>query len=203
MQVVEVTGVGNVEFPDDMSHEDIIHAIEKDILSPKEKGSEFGNTARSTTAHMANAFLGQPLEDIGNAVGSEGLAGYGKRVREQAEQVQKENPSSIGSVKDIGEHPVDALGAAAGNVLPQLPVSLASSWAGAEAGAAIGSVVPGVGTAIGAGVGALGGGVMDIVAAQKAKEAKWDNYTQGLQQEALQAMLEIINKKATLEKLVN
>jgi hypothetical protein len=157
MQVVEVTGVGNVEFPDDMSHEEIIQVIEKDILPPKEKGSEFGNTARSTTAHMANAFLGQPLEDIGNAVGSEGISGYGKRVREQAEQVQKENPSSISSVKDIGEHPIDALEAAAGNVLPQLPVSLASSWAGAEAGAAIGSVVPGAGTAIGAVIGgALG-----------------------------------------------
>lgn len=157
MQVVEVTGVGNVEFPDDMSHEEIIHAIETDILPPKEKGSEFGNTARSTTAHMANAFLGQPLEDIGNAVGSEGISEYGKRVREQAEQVQKENPSSISSVKDIGEHPINAVEAAAGNVLPQLPVSLASSWAGAEAGAALGSVVPGAGTAIGAVIGgALG-----------------------------------------------
>lgn len=157
MQVVEVTGVGNVEFPDDMSHEEIIHAIETDILPPKEKGSEFGNTARSTTAHMANAFLGQPLEDIGNAVGSEGISEYGKRVREQAEQVQKENPSSISSVKDIGEHPINAIEAAAGNVLPQLPVSLASSWAGAEAGAALGSVVPGAGTAIGAVIGgALG-----------------------------------------------
>ena len=40
MQVVEVTGMGNVEFPDDMSHEDIIHAIEKDILPPPQTQEE-------------------------------------------------------------------------------------------------------------------------------------------------------------------
>ena len=123
----------------------------------QEDSSEFGNTARSTGAHMVNAFLGQPVEDIGTAIGSENVAEFGKSVRERAQQIQKENPSSIGSLKDIGEHPVDTLEAAAGNVLPQLPVSLASSWAGAEAGAALGSVVPGAGTAIGAVIGgALG-----------------------------------------------
>lgn len=54
-------------------------------------------------------------------------------------------------------------------------------------GASVGSAFGPLGTAVGAGLGALGGGVMDIIGAQKAKEAKWDNYTQGIQQEALQA----------------
>lgn len=156
MPIYEIKGQ-RFEADRELSISDLEHLSSQITESPKEDSSEFGNTARSTGAHMVNAFLGQPIEDIGAAVGSEKVAEFGKGVRERAEQIQKENPSSIGSLKDIGEHPIDAAEAAAGNVLPQLPVSLASSWAGAEAGAALGSVVPGAGTAIGAVIGgALG-----------------------------------------------
>ena len=157
MPIYEIEGQ-RFESAKELSVDDLEHlAIQAKTYPKQEDSSEFSKTATSTGAHMVNSYLGQPLEDIGSAIGSKKVAEFGKGIRERAEQIQKENPSSIGSVKDIGEHPVDALEAAAGNVLPQLPVSLASSWAGAEAGAAIGSVVPGAGTAIGAVIGgALG-----------------------------------------------
>ena len=147
----------DVDTPEGATGEQALEYFKSQWQPPQEDSSEFSNNAISTGAHMVNAFLGQPIEDIGTAIGSENVAEFGKGVRERAQQIQKENPSSIGSLKDIGEHPVDALEAAAGNALPQLPVSLASSWAGAEVGAALGSVVPGAGTAIGAVIGgALG-----------------------------------------------
>ena len=157
MPIYEIEGQ-RFESAKELSVDDLEHlAIQAKTYPKQEDSSEFSKTATSTGAHMVNSYLGQPLEDIGSAIGSEKVAEFGKGVRERAEQIQKENRSSIGSVKDIGEHPIDALEAAAGNVLPQLPVSLASSWVGAEAGAAIGSVVPGAGTAIGAVIGgALG-----------------------------------------------
>ena len=136
MPIYEIDGQ-RFESAKELSVDDLEHlAIQAKAYPKQEDSSEFSKTATSTGAHMVNSYLGQPLEDIGSAIGSKKVAEFGKSVRERAEQIQKENPSSIGSVKDIGEHPVDALEAAAGNVLPQLPVSLASSWAGAEAGAA-------------------------------------------------------------------
>ena len=157
MPIYEIEGQ-RFESDKELSVDDLEHLAAQVKPYPKqEDSSEFSKTATSTGAHMVNAFLGQPIEDIGTAIGSEKVSEFGKGVRERAEQIQKENPSSISSVKDIGEHPINAVEAAAGNVLPQLPVSLASSWAGAEAGAALGSVVPGAGTAIGAVIGgALG-----------------------------------------------
>jgi len=110
-------------------------------------------TAKSTAASMANAFAGQPLEDIGETIGSESLQNVGKGVREYAEGVQKENPSQIGSLSDIVDKPLTAVETALGNVVPQIPVSLAGGYAGAKAGAAL--PLPPQGKAVAAGLGGI------------------------------------------------
>jgi hypothetical protein len=117
----------------------------------------FVATAKSTAAGMANAFAGQPIEDIGEAIGSETLQKAGKGVREYAENIQRENPSQIGSLSDILEKPGTAVQTALGNIAPQLPVSLAGALGGARTGAAVGGIFGPVGAGIGAGIGGIGG----------------------------------------------
>jgi hypothetical protein len=53
-------------------------------------------------------------------------------------------------------------------------------------GSQLGSAFGPIGTGVGLGVGALAGGAMDILGLQKAKEEEWNNYTNSIQQEALQ-----------------
>ena len=113
----------------------------------------FVSTAKSTAASMANAFAGQPLEDIGETIGSETLQKAGKGVREFAEGVQKENPSQIGSLSDIVDKPLTAVETALGNVAPQIPVSLASGYAGAKLGGSLPLPLPA--KAVAAGVGGI------------------------------------------------
>ncbi|MCX7074846.1 MAG: J domain-containing protein [Methylococcales bacterium] len=72
MQVVEVTGMGNVEFPDDMSHEDIIHAIEKDILPPPQTQEELpdrslADYAKDIATTGAKAVIGVDQVAVGIA----------------------------------------------------------------------------------------------------------------------------------------
>src|SRR5574343_1515320 len=113
----------------------------------------FVSTAKSTAASMANAFAGQPLEDIGETIGSETLQKAGKGVREFAESVQKENPSQIGALSDIVDKPITAVETALGNVAPQIPVSLASGYAGAKLGGSLPLPLPA--KAVAAGVGGI------------------------------------------------
>ncbi len=111
--------------------------------------SPFTSTLKSTGASLLNSFAGQPIEDIGNAVGSKELANVGSGIRRYAEGVQHDNPSTINSLSDVVEHPVDAVKTALGNVLPQIPVSMAGAYAGAELGALTSPVTGPVGPIVG------------------------------------------------------
>lgn len=99
------------------------------------KQNPFVSTVKSTTAGIANALAGQPLEDIGEAVGSKTLQEAGRSVRERMEGVQQENPSEIGSLEDIVKKPGAAVQTALGNLAPQIPLSMGGAYAGAKAGA--------------------------------------------------------------------
>lgn len=107
---------------------------------PLPERTPFQSMLKSTTAGMANAFAGQPLEDIGQAIGSKGLQGFGQNVRQKAEAVQQANPSAINSLSDAAAHPWDTVKTAVGNVLPQIPVSLASAATGARLGGMVGGL---------------------------------------------------------------
>jgi hypothetical protein len=119
------------------------------------ESSPFTSTVKSTSAGILNSLAGQPVEDIGKLTGSEGLQNFGKGVREYAEGVQKANPSQINSLGDIVDKPVTAVKTALGNLVPQVPLSMAGAYAGAKAGAALplpANLKP-IAGAIGAGVG--------------------------------------------------
>jgi hypothetical protein len=117
--------------------------------------SPFTSTVKYTSAGILNSLAGQPVEDIGKLTGSEGLQNFGKGVREYAEGVQKANPSQINSLGDIVDKPVTAVKTALGNLVPQVPLSMAGAYAGAKAGAALplpANLKP-IASAIGAGAG--------------------------------------------------
>lgn len=105
-----------------------------DISEPE---GSFTPTVKSTAAGILNAFAGQPIEDIGRGIGVEGVEKAGKSVREFTEQVQRDNPSQINTLSEAAAHPWETVKTALGNVVPQLPVSLAGAYAGAKAGAAL------------------------------------------------------------------
>jgi len=90
MPSVNVTGVGAVNFPDDMSREDIIKAIERDILpkySKVEKPSEDSSDAlRGFTNYgpqLKESYGGAKVL-VGKALGSEELMKSGLATMEEA-----------------------------------------------------------------------------------------------------------------------
>ena len=90
MQVVEVTGVGNVEFPDDMSHEDIIHAIETDILPPPQAQEE-----------LPSRTVGDVVKDTG-IIGARGVVSAAQGVEGLADLLP-----GVNATKYLSEHGVD------------------------------------------------------------------------------------------------
>jgi hypothetical protein len=133
---------------------DTFKANKQAAPEPKES-SPFTDTLKSTGAHILSSVAGQPVEDVGKLTGLEGVEKAGRGVREFAEEVQRDHPSSIQSLGDIVERPWDAVKEAAGNVLPQIPVSLAGASAGAKLGASL--PLPPQGKAAAAGIGGLAG----------------------------------------------
>jgi hypothetical protein len=124
-------------------------------VTSESDSSPFTSTAKATGAHILNSLAGQPIEDIGQLTGSEGLQSFGQGVREYAEGVQQANPSQINTLGDIIDKPGTAIKTALGNLVPQIPLSMGGAYAGAKAGAAL--PVPArfkpITGAIGAGVG--------------------------------------------------
>jgi hypothetical protein len=124
-------------------------------LSGQQNASPFTSTVKSTSAGILNSLAGQPVEDIGKLTGSEGLQSFGEGVREYSEGVQKANPSQINSLGDIVDKPGTAIKTALGNLVPQVPLSMAGAYAGAKTGASLplpANLKP-IAGAVGAGVG--------------------------------------------------
>jgi Histidine kinase-, DNA gyrase B-, and HSP90-like ATPase len=158
--IVEIPGYGRVQFPDEMSQEEITDAIKNKILkqnAPAQKelgpfgrmGREFMHTIQSGY-ESAKAGIESTLEpDL------EKKADIFKKLQEQQEERERKEPSSLDFDK-ISKAYEQGIIPAAKEVLYQTPGAIgagAASMIGAPVGAAIGSVVPGVGTAFGAAAG--------------------------------------------------
>lgn len=156
MPSINVQGVGTVNFPDNMSHADIIKAIEKDILPkqgkpevPSEDSSDLVRGFTSYGPQLKQTFGGAKVL-VGKAFGSEALMKSGIESMEEAKQAlrAKSKPTDSFSEalnKGMGAVLTDWLpyqmGSGAANLLESVAVM--------GAGAAVGSVVPGYGTAVG------------------------------------------------------
>jgi hypothetical protein len=76
MPVVRIQGVGNVRFPDSMSDDEINHAIETDILSPRAMIA-MRDQGGTTPTSRGNPVSGQPDIGVGDVAGAmaKGVAG--------------------------------------------------------------------------------------------------------------------------------
>ena len=89
MQTIKVPGLGDIKFPDSMSHDDIIDAIENDII-PQQKEREAKQTA---TAALKSGFIGGKgaLErGIGTVLESAGAKGYAQSWLKDAAEAEKQ-----------------------------------------------------------------------------------------------------------------
>jgi len=158
MPSINVQGVGTVNFPDNMSHADIVKAIEKDILpkygKPAEpEGSDFVRGFENYLPQTKESY-GAAKVLAGKAIGSDALMKSGLNTMEEAKQALRAKSKSTDSFTEALDKGMGAvltdwlpyqIGSGAANILESLAVM--------GAGAAAGSVIPGYGTAVG---GALG-----------------------------------------------
>jgi hypothetical protein len=167
MSIVNVTGVGPVNFPEGMSDRDIIRAIEFDILpnirpAAPVQAAPPPSTSGSSLLRGIDELQGSvysAIEGGGNITGIGALQRFGREGRIRNEQeAQQSLPDSqrmtFEQAQGVGQN-VRAAGQALGMSLP----SMAPGLAGAATGAALGSVVPGIGTAVG---GVLGGAAASL-----------------------------------------
>ena len=167
MGIVNVTGVGPVNFPEGMSDRDIIRAIEFDILpnarpAAPTQAAPPPSTSGSSLLRGIDELQGSvysAIEGGGNITGIGALQRFGREGRIRNEQeAQQSLPDSqrmtFEQAQGVGQN-VRAAGQALGMSLP----SMAPGLAGAATGAALGSVVPGIGTVVG---GVLGGAAASL-----------------------------------------
>jgi hypothetical protein len=159
--IVDVPGYGNIQFPDEMSRDEISNIIRNKILKQpeptKEEPGAFGRIARGFTQtaqsmyESGKAGIESTFEpDIGKK------AEIFRKAQEREEKRSKEEPSSL-SLDKITEAYKKGILPAAGEVLHQIPEavgSAAASMIGAPVGAIVGGIAaPGVGAIPGAMVG--------------------------------------------------
>lgn len=161
MSIVNVPGVGPVNFPEGMSQRDIIRAIEFDILPSVRPPAPAVVAERprggSSLLRGFNEYQGTLYsagEGVGSLTGIRALERFGREGRLRNEQeAQQSLPDSermtFERAEGVGQN-VRAAGQALGMSLP----SMVPGLAGTLAGAAIGSAVPVVGTIAG---GVIGG----------------------------------------------
>jgi hypothetical protein len=95
MPIINIPGVGQVRFPDEMSKEDIINAIENDILKrPKDQSRTWGEAGTDLAASLGKGVgqLAQVPGQIGMLSGlykpeeeETGIQGLGKRLEQYSE----------------------------------------------------------------------------------------------------------------------
>lgn len=95
MPIINVPGVGQIKFPDEMSKEDIINAIENDILKrPKDQSRTFAEVGTDLAASLGKGIgqLAQVPGQIGMLSGlykpeeeETGIQGLGKRLEQYSE----------------------------------------------------------------------------------------------------------------------
>jgi hypothetical protein len=87
MPIVNVPGVGQVNFPDDMSQKDIINAIENDILKRPKEEPTFLQRAKAA----AKRGLEEPVESVsGIGLGLKSALGMKEQAGQQAADIRRE-----------------------------------------------------------------------------------------------------------------
>jgi hypothetical protein len=187
MPLVDIPGVGKVNFPDDMSQEDILNAIQKDILpsiktapAPTDKPADF--SAKETALALGQGIVGagKSITDVFGAenVASQALGRVQTTLGEQfsperkaemarREAIQKKASESGSLVEEIGaflagvaEAPVQSLAQGLGSIVPYVGTGIIGAIA--KLG---GPTVMAINTALGAaqGAGAVKGSIYDNV----------------------------------------
>ena len=88
MPIVNVPGVGQVNFPDDMSQKDIINAIENDILKRPKEEPTFLQRAKAA----AKRGLEEPVESVaGIGLGLKSALGMKEQAGQQAADIRRES----------------------------------------------------------------------------------------------------------------
>lgn len=164
--IVEIQGVGRVQFPDSMSEEEITRVIETEILKPSPSGMDRVNAAASGFNSGVAGILGLPVDtaanvvDLGKAgIGSAYTAITGKAAPEALQIQSRENlPLS-------GDWFRGLMGSAARNPRPDDTASRYLHAAGAGASSAL--TAPAVGASVAPAVtGGITGGLSTQLAAE-------------------------------------
>jgi len=162
MSLVNIPGVGPVNFPDSMDDRQIILAIERDILpglrreqaaqapaSPPPPTTGLGHGAVAYGTDVLQGSLYSAAEGAGNLTGLEGLSRWGRagRIRNEAE-AERSLPEAERMSFANAQSPMDylrATGQAIGTSLPSAALGLAGALSGtAVAGPAVGAVIGGL-----------------------------------------------------------
>lgn len=138
MPVISVPSIGNVQFPDDMSDEQIVQAIERDILPQPSTGSLFTAGVRRG-AQQLGSLMGDVLPGmVGRMVGADDYANRQfDEARQTDEEIRRTNPPRYRNYEDV-QGVGDAVGYAAetlGEQIPQLATALVPGGLGASLGA--------------------------------------------------------------------
>jgi hypothetical protein len=187
MPLVDIPGVGKVNFPDDMSQADILNAIQKDILpsiktapEPTDKPADF--SAKETALALGQGIVGAG-KSITDVFGAENVASQAlgkaqaalgeqfspERKAEMArrEEIQKKATESGSLTEEIGaflagvaEAPVQSLAQGLGSIVPYVGTGIIGAIA--KLG---GPTVMAINTALGTaqGAGAVKGSIYDSV----------------------------------------
>jgi hypothetical protein len=203
MPSINVQGVGTVNFPDDMSHADIVKAIEKDILPKHGKQEEPSEDSSDLVRGFTN--YGPQLKETygaakvlaGKAVGSDALMKSGLESMEEAKQSLRAKSKTTDSFTDALNKGMGAVltdwlpyqvGSGAANILE----SLAVMGAGAAVGSVVGSTAPVVGT----GAGIVSGGIFGLVEKELIKTGVRKAAKEILEKEGEEVAKKFVEEKA-------
>jgi hypothetical protein len=173
VQRINVEGYGPVDFPDDMSRDQIAHAIETELVNPKPaapapapvvdpNSSDFVRGIKSYLPQTKEIFGGAEAL-LGKAIGSEGLLKAGIQNVQEANVAQQAISRDTDSFTDAWEK---GIGAVLTDWLPynvgQGVSNILETVATAGAGAVLGSAAGPAGT--------IGGGLSGVVGKQLVKK---------------------------------
>ena len=161
VQRVNIQGVGIVNFPDDMSSDQITKVIETEILKPTQqaKPEETGNFVRGLKSYLPQTqeIIGGGEAILGKAIGSEGLKKAGLENIKTAQAAQQQISKPTDSLtqaweQGIGAVITDWLPYQAGIGVANIGETLATMGVGAIAGGATAGPL-----------GAIGGGIGGVI----------------------------------------
>ena len=138
MPIVDIKGVGEVEFPDEMSQEEIVRAIERDVIPQYKKHLGKTGGVKAAEAGLRGA-VGAGAEYIGGAMGVPAIAKFGAEQKAKAaEAYEPTTESDIAAAQGIlptagawvGKHVTEPVGGIIGRyAIPTAAGAVASALA--------------------------------------------------------------------------